>query len=492
MLGRRFVTLFCVLVAGAIFAPGVGASTRQYSIMQDDGMVLAGTATADATLDEMQELGVDIVKVNATWRVVAPNPLSSERPDVDLADPANYDWASLSHAVEGIQARGMIPWLLITAPAPNWASSHLSQTRRPGIYKPNPVYFGSFAEALAKRFPSVNYWSVMNEPNFLLWLYPQIGSSNVSESAVHYRKLYVEARNGLDRGGAGADQIMFGELAPNALPPSRGGKATQPIRFLRDFFCLDSRLKSLRGAAARARGCTGKYKKVRATGFAYHPYTSADGPSKAPRHSDDAPITALKRIYRVLDRAYAYHRLSTRKIPLWNTEFGYQSNPPDIFWTPIRRVPEYINASEFLSYRDRRVRSYSQYQLHDEALGSGGTEQYGAFQAGLHFADGQPKPGPMAAYRLPLVVNSTRSDNRVTIWGGVRKVSQLPQVIELQSRSSGGEYTMMRTITLAPGQRYFSSSFARSGAKRRVYRSVVGPLVSNPTSVTRRVSAIPR
>jgi hypothetical protein len=471
--------------------PGAVASSGQYSIMQEDGMLFADTATADGALDQMSELGVDIVKVNATWRDFAPDPLASSRPGVDLTDPANYNLAALDHAVAGILSRGMIPWLLVTTPAPNWASSHLTETRRAGIYKPSPTYFGNFAEAMARRYPAVNYWSIVNEPNFLLWLFPQIASNKVSQSAIHYRKLYVEARAGLERGGAGSDQIMFGELAPNALPPANG-RASQPVRFLRDFFCLDSKLKALRGAAARARSCTGRYKQIKATGFAYHPYTSADGPTIKPRHVDDAPITALKRIYRVLDRAYAYKRLSKRKIPLWNTEFGYQSNPPDIYWTPIARVAGYMNTAEQLSYRDSRVRSFAQYQLRDETLGSGGNSDYGAFQAGLFFSDGTVKSGPMAGYRLPLVINSTRSLNRVSVWGGVRRKSAAPVEVQLQTRSSSGEFTTVKTIEVAAGRRYFSTTYSAHRAKYKTFRIVTASLTGNSTKVTRRVDPLSR
>lgn len=485
-------TLFAALLAiclGALLVPGAGASTRQYTVIQDEGMLFANTAAADVTLDEMSVLGADMVKVLANWRSVAPDALSRTRPSVDLSDPANYNWSYLDHLVQGIESRGMTPWLVVTLPSPDWASSHLTDTKQPGVYKPDPVTFGLFVEAAAKHYPEVKYWSVLNEPNFDHWLAPQVGSKKVSLSAVHYRKLYIEARNGFQRGGAGRDEIMFGELAPSAFKPTKGAQATQPVRFLRDFFCLDDKLKPLKGSAAKARECTGKYKQIKATGFAHHPYTSTKGPQVKPKESDDAPINSLKRIYKVLDKAYSYHRLSKKKIPLWNTEFGYQSNPPDIFWTPIKRVGPYLNAAEYLSYRDPRVKSYAQYQVRDEALGSGSARTYSGFQSGLFFEDGSPKTGPLAGFQLPLVVNKTRSANRVTIWGGVRKKSSSAQQVFLQVKSSSGSYTTIKTLTLKANSRYFSTTYARGGAGKRTYRIAVGDLIGNATTVTTRVDA---
>lgn len=482
-----FLALLCgcfILAATSI----AGASTRQYTLIQDEGLLQSGPATAGPTLDEMKNLGVDIVKVTAHWRTAAPDAASSTRPAVDLTDPANYNWSTLDYAVQGIQQRGMIPWVLIATPAPSWATSEDGSAKRVGVTNPDPVLFGQFSEALARHYPSVKYWSVMNEPNFGDWLWPQVGSKKVSLAAIQYRKLYAESHAGLVRGGAKHDQIMFGELAPRALPPTKGAQSTQPVRFLREFFCLDDKLKPFKGSAARAHKCTGKYKKVQATGFAHHPYTANGGPARKPTYADDAPIAALNRLYKVLDKAYSLKRLSKKKIPLWNTEFGYQSNPPDIYWTPLKKVAGFLNASEFLTYRDSRVRSYAQYLLRDEPLGGGSSLQYSGFQSGLFFEDGTVKSGPMASFQLPFIVNPTRSANRVTFWGGVRKITSASQKLQIQVRRPSGSWAKVKTVTVKGKRRYFTSSYAARGAKSKSYRLVLGELTGNSTRVTTRVN----
>ena len=221
---RTVLALLAASLALAACASVASASSRQYSLIQDDGLLLGAPAGASAAMDQFQTIGADIVKVAAHWRWVAPDVESSTRPNVDLSDPANYNWSVLDHAVKGIEQRGMTPWLMITAPAPDWASSRSNSVKQPGVWQPDPKAFGVFAEAIAKRYPEVRYWSLMNEPNFDSGLAPQGGARGVSLSAIHYRKMYVEGRSGLDRGGAGADQIVFGELGARALGEGTGGR----------------------------------------------------------------------------------------------------------------------------------------------------------------------------------------------------------------------------------------------------------------------------
>ena len=52
-----------------------------------------------------------------------------------------------------------------------------------------------------------------------------------------------------------------------------------------------------------------------------------------------------------------------------------------------------MNQSDWIAWRDPRVRAVAQYKLVDDASPS-------SFQSGLRFADGRAKPA-YAAYRLP-------------------------------------------------------------------------------------------
>ncbi|MGH2906609.1 MAG: hypothetical protein ACRDKI_07545 [Solirubrobacterales bacterium] len=486
----RLVLCLSLAVLGMLAVAGVAsASSSQLSVMQDDGQVLSvSQAHRDAALDEMKALGVDMVKVGAQWRIYAPNPDSNSKPGIDTTDPNNYSWGALADAINGILARGMQPWIMISTPAPNWATSKSTASTQEGVYQPDPKEFGKFSEAVARRFPEVKTLSVGNEPNFLYWLYPQIGKGLVSLSAVHYRKMYVEARAGLQRGGAGHDQILFGGLAPRAFLPKVGQRATQPLRFLRDMFCLDDKLKPLKGKPAKARSCTGKFKKIDATGFAYHPYSVAGGPLIKPTSPDDAPIAYLKRLYRVLDAAAKYKRLSKRNMPLWDAEFGYQSNPPDIYATSISKIPGFLNTAEYLSYKDPRVKTYHQFQLIDDAGNSDAPliERYGGFQSGLRFEDGSKKFGVYNAYQLPFMVFKTKSSGTVKIWGGAR-LKQPGATIEIQIKS-GSSFKTVKTLN-AGGGRYFNTTLKTAGAASKSFRFVIGTDESRTTKPVAPVKA---
>lgn len=482
--------ILTVVMAGLVLLGGVSsaqAASNQLSAMQDDGRLEnADPGVRDTALDEMQALGVDVVKLGAFWRRYAPNPGSESKPGVDLTDPASYDWAQLEPAVQGILSRGMTPWIMVSAPAPDWATKKSTASTQEGVYLPDPKSFAQFTEAIGKKFPEVKIWSVYNEPNFQFWMWPQVGKGLVSHSGVHYRKIYVEAQKALVRSGHGSDTILFGALAPRAFLPKVGQRATQPLRFLRDMFCLDDKLKPLKGRAAKMRSCTGKYSKIIASGFAYHPYTVAAGPGVRPTDRDDAPIAYLKRIYRVLDRAAALKRLSKRKIPLWNAEFAFQTNPPDINQSRLAAVPAYMNTSEYLTYADRRVQNYMQYQLFDEPLNTdfsvADSKRYGGFQSGLRFADGEKKLEVYRAWQMPLMVLKGRG-NRVTIWGTRRAVSDAPEV-EIQVKS-GSDWTTVATVSPLAAAGYFKQSVSVPGANGKTFRLKSGDVYS------RQAKAVP-
>lgn len=479
-----FLLLFVVCMS-LLFVGRANASPNQLSLFQDDGRLTSYSAEwrADA-LDKMQAMGVDVVKVTVHWRESSPHFTSSNRPSGDGASTSYYNWGISPTVVEEIRARGMTPWLMLTQVGPDWASSGAATKSLPGGYKPDPAAFGEFAVAAFKRFSDVPYVQIGNEPNFQYWLWPQITKKKVSFAAVHYRKMYIEAQDRILAEGLAGRQLLFGALAPRANAPTDGQRATQPVRFLRDFFCLDDKLKRLKGAAARSRSCTGKYKQIRATGFAYHPYTTKNGPQERAKFADDAPIAYMKRIYKVLDKAYSYKRLSVRRIPVWNDEFAYESNPPDIIRTPVARIPQYINEAEYLSYRDPRLRSYAQYQLYDEPLDfklpASDLKHYSGFQAGLYFVDGSPKGALPDAYRVPLVAMRTGKSNTVKIWFGLRNLNTISTPLaEIQFRKNAASpwNTVATALSFNRG-RYAEFNVTATGASKGQFRVISGKLES--------------
>ncbi len=106
---------------------------------------------------------------------------------------------------------------------------------------------------------------------------------------------------------------------------------------------------------------------------------------------------------------------SSKQFPIFSTEFGYQTTPPDTEAGTVSPAlaAEYLNWSEYLTWRDPRIRSYDQYLLVDPPRGN--------FASALEFSDGTPKPG-FYAYRMPiyLPVTATNRGQPLEVWGAVR------------------------------------------------------------------------
>lgn len=449
------------------------ASGRQLSVIEDSARVLSpNPATQDAALDEIRNLDADIVKIPVLWRNVAPRGGSRNKPSRDLTDPATYGasaWATIDRAVLGARLRGLDVWLMLTAPAPRWAVAKES-VPGPGAFDPDPQDFADFATAAGRHFASVRYWSIWNEPNLSLFLQPQY-KDGVVLSAVHYRKMYRAGYDALTAAGHTGDTILFGELLPRAPLPKRVNGTVPPLMWLREFFCLDNNLNALSGAEARRHQCNG-YQPINASGFAYHPYTTPQGPLWNDPLPDNATIHHLGRVYKVLDAASRLHRLATRRLKIYSSEFGFQSRPPDGKMTPLAKIPEYLNISEFLSFHDPRMATYSQYLINDDtALKS--------FQSGLRFSNGKAKPGVYNAYRLPLVVVS-RGPSSVLVWGKLRDGSANATSVEIQSDDGSG-FKTLATLRVNRRTHSFQRVVNDVNASTDVFRATSGSLTSRRT-----------
>jgi hypothetical protein len=458
--------LLCAAVAALLTVPGAaGASSRQLLIMQDDFHLLrGGDGPRTAALNEMHALGADVVKVQVYWNEIAPGP--QKPPGFDGADPSNYNWTNYDAIVRGILDRGMRPFLSLGGRAPDWAIGKKTR-RNNGTYRPSAREFRLFAQAAGRHYPQVHLWSAWNEPNLSSWLQPQRGRHGVPLAPSLYRNLYLGAHQGLVDSGHGADTILIGELMPLGLGSA---KKFPPLTFLREMACLDSRYRSYRGRAAKARGCK-NVRRIPTSGLAYHPYTPRGGLRARPG-SGEASISTLGRVSRVLDRIARRGKLP-RGLPIWNTEFGFQTNPPDPFQYPISKVPGYLDESEWIDFRNRRVRSHNQYTIYDDRAGSGSIfTRWAGFQEGLRFANGKAKPGVYDAFRMPAFVRPL--GRAVEVFAGLRFARGATATIF--SRKRGGRYRRLGTATLNSAG-YFRKIFRISSPGQRVYRIQIGGYV---------------
>ena len=415
-------------------------------------LVRSGPIVREQTLNTIQALGADTLRIEVKWAEVAPKPGSKRKPKFTATDPGAYPgFEPYDDLVARAFARGLRVMLTLAPDAPRWATAG----GRGRNYKISAREFASFARAVGRRYsgtyaglPAVKYWSIWNEPNHIFFVSPR------SQAPRIYRGLVQVGVPALRATGPAGAKIFVGELAPVGTAT----KVIGPKLFLQKWLCLNKRFKRLRGAAARRQGCK-RFKKVSANGFAHHPY----GPTtRVPARRDIINMLAIRRLGAALDRAGRAGRI-TRGLPIYSTEFGYQTNPPDPFVsTSPSRQAELLNKMEQYSYLYPRLKSYSQYLLFDDVARSGSSAlRWAGFQTGLRFSSGKAKPS-FEAYKLVLVVR--KRGRGVSIWGRVRPGSG-SRYVQLQRRS-GGKFAADGAPIKTDSAGYFT---ARRG-KRAQYR----------------------
>jgi hypothetical protein len=457
-----------VAVTLGVVASPASASSGQTALFQDDHLLLQrGEVVRRQTLDEIKSLGADAVKFSIEWSSVAPGG-KTRPPGFNATDPNAYPqagWARYDALIADAQARGLRVLVAITAPAPGWATKKRGDTA--GVDRPSAAQLALFAQAVGRRYrDKVDWWTIWNEPNLPRFLYPQ--SRNGIPYAPHlYRAMVRGAVDGLRRSGNGGDRILFGELLPIGRRGSKANINVKPLLFLREFFCVNSRFHRYRGRAARRRSCS-HYKRLTGVGgFAYHPYTRPSGPLTREPTRDDATIRSLGRVLRVLDRARSHRRIGGGRQSIYVTEFGFQSNPPDRFQARLSRIPAFLGQAEWLAYRNRRVATWSQYTMVDDAVGTG-ADRFGTWQGGLKFVNGSAKSGVYNAYQLPLYVRRT-SRSGVEVWGASRP-GGAGSSIQIQQRRGGAFADLGGRIAVTNERGYFRARFRLSSPTRRQYR----------------------
>jgi cellulase (glycosyl hydrolase family 5) len=448
--------------AALLLPQGALASNGQWFVFEDHtALVKSPLPERIQRLNEVKELGVDTLRVEVKWNEVAPNPGSKTKPSFNASDPTAY--ASHPNAWPGFfpyddllqraRALGLRTILTITGDAPRWATQGGNGTGANVNLRPDPNEYAQFAAAVAKRYsgiyaglPATFYFTIWNEPNHRQFIKPTKDAPRI------YRNM-VDAAIPKIRAANRNAKIFIGETAPVGRAP----KAMGPKEFFRRWLCLDNRLRR----TSKGTGCR-SFKKIDADGYAHHPY----GPTaRVPKKADVINMLAIRQLGKYLDRAAAAGRVR-RNLPIYNTEFGLQSNPPDrvVSTSPVRQAG-LINEKEEYSYRYGRLKSYSQYLLFDDPPRKGPAHQkWSGFQTALRFASGKKKPA-YTAFKFPIVVKKRRRG--VTVWGLVRPGGGTRSV-QLQRKGAGNSGPRIKTNSKG----YFTVKRKEAGRYRfRAYDS---------------------
>jgi hypothetical protein len=534
------------------------ASSSQVSIIQDDPLLLSDPV---GFLTHARDLGATDVRMMMRWQLVAPAADSFRRPRFNAADPAAYPasaWAPYDAAVQAAHGLGVGVDLDVLGGAPLWAAGPGMPRRGAFPYHnwaPSAKEFGLFVRAVATRYsgdydprnqrtepgnpadlPRVSFWSIWNEPNYGPSLAPQAvpGHPGVEESPRIYRGLLDAAWSALQATRHGSDTIIWGEFAPRGTSGFGNFNGMTPLRFLRAMYCVDARLRPLRGRAASLRGCptsaSGSSAFARsspalfsASGVSDHPYMRWYAPNNEsasfqPPHfkqllGDYTTLATIGHLETGLTRltsVYGHRRV----FPVWSTEFGYITDPPknrahgascsgQRGGKPCPYVSQataalYDNWAEYLSWRDPRIASFDQYLLQDPEPAIQRFD-YGGFASGLENYNGTPKLG-YGAWRMPLFMpeqTGSRPAQTLEVWGAARPAHYgfedaptAPEKVLLLFKPSGtSTYSVLDSVALRPGQGYFDvrERFPSSGTLETEWSYPAGSLLApSGTAVTSR------
>jgi len=425
--------------------------------MQDDAELLyRSPAEVQRSARKMAALGVDRVRLTASWSQLAPASESERRPRFDASDSRAYPPAGferLDLAVREVRAAGMKAMIDLAFFAPRWAVERAGGAGR-HVWRPSPREFGRFTMAVAERYggvfrdprggtlPPVRLWTTWNEPNHRAFLRPQwerLGARWRPAAPHHYRQMHNAAYDAL-KAVSPLNAVLIGGLASFGHP-GRGPEANLgPLRFTRELACVDSRMRPL-----RRRACRG-FQPLRADGFAHHPYSLRTPPDDRDPSRDRVQIGELDRLTGLLAELHLRGRTAT-PLSLYLTEYGYETAPPD----PRGHLPaehaRYLAHATYLAWSRPEVRMFPQFLLQDigpdRSQPAGSVARWSDYQSGLLRHDGRPKRAVLQAFKLPFHVEAVQAGDgspELIAFGQVRP-RRGPQWIEIQRRGPRGRWT---------------------------------------------------
>jgi hypothetical protein len=365
-------------VVALVGAASASASRGARFGIQDDAWLLHGPGTLDSRVSTLDRLGVKLVRVTLRWYQVAPNRPAAAR---DPNDPA-YDWSGYSTALDALHADG-ITVLLTLWGSPRWANGD----RRPA-WLPS-AGFGDFAYAASKEFPWVHLWTAWNEPNTRATALPV-------SPRLYTQRVLDPAWAGLHQAN-GANRVAGGVTSPRA---TAGGMS--PLAFMEGMARAHARLDA----------------------YAHNPYP---GSSRETPFRDPCTYCRTLTMARLpLVRADVTRYFGPK--PIWLTEYGYQTNPPDrLFGVSPTLQARYLGEAGLRTWEEPGVTMLINFLVRDEP-------ELGGWQSGFFAANGSVKPS-YRAFGLPLAEVS-RSGWRVVLWGQVRPGSgRRPYVLQRRAGS---------------------------------------------------------
>ena len=379
MAGTRFVRAVAVVVVAAsiaIVAAGAATTSQRLRVgIVENAGALGGDPSRVYRL--LGDLGVEVLRVNLNWG--GPLGVARRRP-LEPSDPRDgaYDWRRYDAAVLGADREG-VDVLFTIFGSPPWASGALKPNRPPRdasdlrdfAYAAALRYSGTFRRRDGVLLPAVRLWTAWNEPNLKLGLarqFRRVGNRAVIQSAADYARICNAVYDGVHDTGLAGERVACGVTAPRGNDrPYNKYASVSPVRFLH----------AMKRAGVRAFDA-----------YAHHPYPGhpSEGPTTRPRRPGSISLGNIDVLVRAVTRLYGPK-------PIWITEYGYQTNPPDpLLGVSWQRQARYLTQAFALARRHPRIQLMLWFLLDDE-------RRVGRWQSGLISASGRKKPAFFAFRR---------------------------------------------------------------------------------------------
>jgi hypothetical protein len=399
---RGVGALFVVAVALLAAAPANASSGATFGI-QDDAWLMYGPGTLSERLTTLDNLGVGIVRFTLRFdQIGAQRPASPRSPEA-------YDWGVYGDVLDALHARGMAALVTLYG-SPRWANGGRAAAALP------TKGFGDFATAAAVRFPWVRLWTAWNEPNsrtFSVPVSPRLYVQRVLNPA--YAALHAASAQ---------NRIAGGVTSPRKTPTGMS-----PLAFMQGMRAAHARLDA----------------------YAQNPYPVER--NETPTHTSCSRCGYFTMAKLGTIRADVTRYFGAK--PLWLTEYGYQTNPPDrLLGVSYAKQAAYLGEAAMRVYQQSGVTMLIHFLVRDEPT-------LGGWQSGLFTAGGAAKLA-YHAFALPLAEVGRRG-SQVVVWGQVRPGSGARTYVLQRATGSGwrslgsartsSNGTFLRTLALPRGAR---------------------------------------
>jgi hypothetical protein len=363
----RSIVVLSIVACTLVMSGSASASTSMLLGLFDDAVTLDPSVNSFPLLESLH---VQVVRVMLTWG--GPGGVANKRPahPADPSDPA-YDWARYDQVVERANDAG-IQLLFTIVGTPAWANGG-----KPPQYPPKSTgALRAFAYSAAQRYsgtfldstsgvvlPRVGLWLAWNEPNNPVFLQPQFARMQgrwTMAAAAAYARICNAVYSGVHALG-GPEQVACGATAPRGgNDPSASRPSISPLVFLRS-----AKKMGLRSFDA----------------WADHPYYGNPSETPATRSfsGDAIELGNIDKLISAVTDLYGDK-------PIWITEYGYETNPPDSFFgVSWSKQAAYLRQALEIAIANPRIDLFTWFLLKDSPSPNG-------WQSGLITANGRKKP----------------------------------------------------------------------------------------------------